>query len=40
MNLGYMLIPVVLFVGGIIVSASIFSMSIPLIEDAEKQAEK
>ena len=40
MNVGYMLIPVVLFVGGIFVSANLFSLSIPLIEDAEKQAEK
>ncbi len=40
MNVGYMLIPVVLFVGGILVSASLFSSAIPLIEDAEKQAEK
>ena len=40
MNVGYMLIPVVLFVGGILVSASLFSAAIPLIEDAEKSAEK
>ncbi len=40
MNVGYMLIPVVLFVGGIIVSANLFSMAIPLIEDAGKDAEK
>jgi hypothetical protein len=40
MNVGYMLIPVVLFVSGILVSGSLFSISIPLIEDADKLAGK
>ena len=33
MNVGYMLIPVVLFVGGIIVSAGLFSLGMTRVEE-------
>jgi hypothetical protein len=33
MNVGYMLIPVVLFVGGIIVSASLFTLAMTRVEE-------
>jgi hypothetical protein len=33
MNVGYMLIPVVLFVGGIFVSAALFSLAMTRVEE-------
>jgi hypothetical protein len=33
MNVGYMLIPVVLFVGGILVSSALFSLAMTRIEE-------
>jgi len=33
MNVGYMLIPVVLFVGGIIVSSGLFSLGMTRVEE-------
>jgi len=33
MNVGYMLIPVVLFVGGMIVSAALFSFGMTRVEE-------
>ena len=33
MNVGYMLIPVVLFVGGILVSAGLFSLAMARVEE-------
>jgi hypothetical protein len=38
MNVGYMLIPVVLFVGGIIVSSALFSLGMKRVE--EKQVDE
>ena len=39
MNVGYMLIPVVLFVGGILVSVSLFSLGMKRVEEKKKGGE-
>ena len=36
MDVGYMLIPVVLFVGGILVSANLFKLAMTRVEEHDK----